>query len=109
MQVVGKRHYGRKALAAGGGGGGDLSAVTRADFRPLLLWKGRVKLDAEGRATVTVPLADSLSSYKLVAIATAGDDKFGTGSATIRTVQDLSLFSGVPPLVRTGDRFDAIF
>jgi uncharacterized protein YfaS (alpha-2-macroglobulin family) len=109
MQVVGKRHYGRKALAAGGGGGGDLSALTRADFRPLLLWKGRVKLDSQGRALVDVPLAESLSSYKLVAVATAGDDRFGTGSATIRTVQDLSLFSGVPPLVRTGDRFDAIF
>ncbi len=39
-QVVGKRHYGRKALAAGGGGGGDLSALTRADFRPVLLWQG---------------------------------------------------------------------
>ncbi|HEY1604286.1 MAG TPA: MG2 domain-containing protein [Allosphingosinicella sp.] len=109
MQVVGKRHYGRKALAAGGGGGGDLSALTRADFRPVLLWKGRVPLDAEGRAFLTVPLADSLSSYKLVAIATAGDDLFGTGSTTIRTVQDLSLYSGVPPLVRTGDYFGALF
>lgn len=108
-QVVGKRHYGRKALATGGGGGGDMSALTRADFRPVLLWKGRVPLDADGRATVTVPLADSLSSYKLVAIATAGDDLFGTGSTTIRTVQDLSLYSGVPPLVRTGDYFGALF
>jgi uncharacterized protein YfaS (alpha-2-macroglobulin family) len=108
-QVVGKRHYGRKALATGGGGGGDLSALTRADFRPVLLWKGRVPLDAEGRAVLTVPLADSLSSYKLVAIATAGGELFGTGSTTIRTVQDLSLYSGVPPLVRSGDYFGAMF
>ena len=43
MQVVGKRHYGRKALATGGGGGGDLSALTRADFRPVLLWRGRCR------------------------------------------------------------------
>ncbi len=56
---------------------------------------------------MTVPLADSLSSYKLVAIATAGDELFGTGSTTIRTAQDLSLYSGVPPLVRTGDYFGA--
>ncbi|HEX4736062.1 MAG TPA: MG2 domain-containing protein [Allosphingosinicella sp.] len=109
MQVVGKRHYGRKAMATGGGGGGDLSALTRSDFRPVLLWKGRVPLDAQGRAVLTVPLADSLSSYKLVAIATAGDDLFGTGSTSIRTVQDLSLYSGVPPLVRTGDFFSALF
>jgi uncharacterized protein YfaS (alpha-2-macroglobulin family) len=109
MQVVGKRHYGRKALPSGGGGGGDLSALARSDFRPLLLWRGRVPLDAEGRARVTVPLAEALSSYKLVAIATAGEDLFGTGSSSIRTVQDLSLYSGVPPLVRTGDSFSALF
>ena len=109
MQVVGKRHYGRKALAVGGGGGGDLSAVARSDFRPLLVWKGRVPLDEQGRATVQVPLADALSSYKLVAVATAGGDLFGTGSADIRTVQDLGLYSGVPPLVRSGDQFDAVF
>ncbi|MDB5691675.1 MAG: alpha-2-macroglobulin, partial [Alphaproteobacteria bacterium] len=109
MQVVGKRHYGRKALATGGGGGGDLSALTRADFRPVLLWRGRVPLDAQGRALLTVPLADSLSSYKLVAVATAGGDLFGTGSTSIRTVQDLTLYSGVPPLVRSGDYFGATF
>jgi len=109
MQVVGKRHYGRKALPTGGGGGGDLSSLTRSDFKPLLLWKGRVPLDSEGRAVLTVPLADALSSYKLVAVATAGGDLFGTGSAAIRTVQDLTLYSGLPPLVRTGDQYSAVF
>jgi uncharacterized protein YfaS (alpha-2-macroglobulin family) len=109
MQVVGKRHYGLKAVASGGGGGGDLSSLTRSDFRPVLLWRGRVKLDAQGRALVTVPLADSLSSYRLVAVATAGGNLFGTGSTNIRTVQDLSVYSGVPPLVRSGDFYGATF
>ncbi|AGH49604.1 alpha-2-macroglobulin domain-containing protein [Sphingomonas sp. MM-1] len=109
MQVVGKRHYGRKALAAGGGGGGDLSAVNREDFRPVLLWKGRVPLDPQGRAKVAVPLSDALSSFRLVAIATAGADRFGTGSATVRTTQDLTLYSGLPPLVRSGDFYGASF
>jgi uncharacterized protein YfaS (alpha-2-macroglobulin family) len=109
MQVVGKRHYGRKAVPSGGGGGGDLSALVRADFRPVLLWRGRVKLDSAGRAAVDVPLADSLSSFRLVAVATAGGDLFGTGSASVRTVQDLAIYSGAPPLVRSGDIFDATF
>jgi uncharacterized protein YfaS (alpha-2-macroglobulin family) len=78
-------------------------------FPPVLLWRGRVKLDARGRAEVDVPLADSLSSYKLVAVATAGGDLFGTGSATIRTVQDLTIYSGLPPLVRSGDEYGATF
>ncbi|MDZ3830771.1 MAG: MG2 domain-containing protein [Sphingopyxis sp.] len=109
MQVVGKRHYGRKALEPGGGGGGDLSGLTREDFRPVLLWKGRVPLDAKGRAVVDVPLSDNLSAFRFVAIATDGSQYFGTGETTVRTVQDLGVFAGMPDLVRTGDSYDARF
>ena len=109
MQVVGKRHYGRKALEPGGGGGGDLSGLTREDFRPVLLWQGSVPLDAQGRATVDVPLSDNLSGFRLVAIATDGSQYFGTGETSVRTVQDLGVFAGLPELVRTGDTYDARF
>ena len=109
MQVVGKRHYGRKAVAAGGGGGADQAALNRENFQPVLLWRGHVALDEQGRARVPVPLSDALSAFRLVAIATDGSDRFGTGSADIRTAQDLQLFAGIPPLVRTGDRFAAGF
>ena len=108
MQVVGKRHYGKKAVAAGGGGG-DASAVNRQNFQPVLLWKGRVALDANGQASVPVPLSDALSSFKLVAVATDGAQLFGSGQADLRTAQDLSAYPGLPPLVRTGDRFDAVY
>ena len=43
-QVIGKRHFGRKALPPGGGGG---RAGARELFDTLLLWKGRVALDAQ--------------------------------------------------------------
>jgi len=79
-QVVGKRHYGRKAVEAGGGGGSETGEVTRDDFKPVLLWKGRVALDARGRARIPVQLSDSLSAFRLVAVASAGADQFGTGS-----------------------------
>ena len=105
-QVVGKRHYGRKAVAAGGGGG---KSGARELFDTLLLWKGRVKLDAAGRASVDIPLNDSLSSFRIVAVALEGDARFGTGRATIRTTQDLMLLSGLPPVVREQDDFAAMF
>ncbi len=108
MQVVGKRHYGRKAVEAGGGGGDD-SGTSRQDFRPVLLWQGRVKLDANGKARIDVPLSDNLSSFRMVAVATAGTDLFGSGEATVRTAQDLTIFPGLPPLVRSGDNFAAIY
>jgi uncharacterized protein YfaS (alpha-2-macroglobulin family) len=107
MQVVGKRHFGRKAVAPGGGGGSG--AGTRRMFDTLLLWQERVKLDAAGSAHLEIPLNDSLSSFRIVAIATGGTSLFGTGAATIRSTQTLMLHSGLPPLVRAGDRYDAGF
>ncbi len=106
MQVVGKRHYGRKAVLHGGGGGRER---TRESFDSLLAWQGRVRLDAAGRAQVDIPLNDALSSFRIVAIAHAGAQLFGTGSATVNTSQELILVSGLPPLVREGDRFTATF
>ncbi len=105
-QVVGKRHYGRKAVAAGGGGGAGTGQVRR-EFNPVLLWRARVPLDARGQAVVPLRLNDSLSGFRLVAVATAGADLFGTGMTTIRTTQDLQLLAGIPPLVRDGDDYVA--
>ncbi|MFN8644610.1 MAG: alpha-2-macroglobulin family protein [Candidatus Binatia bacterium] len=106
MEVIGKRHYGRKAIPSGGGGGRQ---ATRELFDTLLLWAGRVPLDAQGNAAVEVPLNDSLTAFRIVAVATGGLGQFGTGSTEIRSTQDLMLLSGLPPLVRHGDRFPAQF
>jgi len=106
MQVVGKRHFGLKALPQGGGGGKE---VTRELFDTLLLWKARVPLDARGDATVEIPLNDSLTSFRIVAVATGGMSLFGTGATTIRSTQDLMVLAGIPPLVREGDRFQSEF
>ena len=84
-QVIGKRHFGRKALPPGGGGG---KSGARELFDTLLLWKARVALDAEGRATIEVPMNDSLSSFRLVAIAHAGEAKFGSGAASVRSARN---------------------
>jgi hypothetical protein len=105
-EIIGRRHYGRKAMAPGGGGGRN---PTRELFDTLLLWQGSVKLDERGEAWIEVPLNDSLTSFRLVAVADAGVDRFGSGSASVRVSQDLQVFSGLPALVRDGDRFDAAF
>ncbi|HEY4957607.1 MAG TPA: MG2 domain-containing protein, partial [Caldimonas sp.] len=107
-EIIGRRHYGRKAVAAGGGGG---RGATRELFDTLLVWKPNVVLDANGEATIEVPLNDSLTSFRLVAIADQADadvQRFGTGSTSIRVTQDLQVLAGLPPLVRDGDRFVAM-
>ena len=81
----------------------------RERFEPLLLWQSRVPLGDDGSVEVDVPLNDLVTSFRIVAVATAGAHLFGTGEATIRTTQDLVLRSGLPTIVREGDRFDATF
>lgn len=100
MQVVGKRHFGRKAVAAGGDGGRN---PTRELFDTLLYWNPSVTLDAQGRAQVEVPLNDSLTRFRIVAIADADQGFFGTGEATVRSTQPLQLVAGLPLVVRDGD------
>ena len=106
MQVIGKRHFGRKAVAAGGGGG---RASARELFDTLLLWQARVPLDDDGNATVEVPLNDSLTSFRIVAVAIAGAGLFGTGERVDPHDAGPDAASGLPPLVREGDRFRATF
>jgi len=103
--VIGKRHFGKKALPPGGGGG---RAPARELFDTLLQWQPRVVVDANGNATLKVAMNDSLTEFKLVGVATAGAGLFGTGSAAVKTKQDLQIISGLPPLVREGDNFKAM-
>ncbi|MGV3571351.1 MAG: alpha-2-macroglobulin family protein [Ramlibacter sp.] len=104
MEIIGRRHYGRKAVPAGGGGG---KSATRELLETLLLWNPRVVLDAQGQAVVTVPLNDALTTFRIVAVADMGTSLFGTGQTTIRATQDLQIISGLPPLVREEDQFRA--
>ncbi|WP_158218982.1 Ig-like domain-containing alpha-2-macroglobulin family protein [Roseateles aquatilis] len=103
-EIIGRRHYGRKAVAAGGGGG----FATRELFDTLLTWQPLVPVNAQGEALVQVPLNDSLTRFRLVAIADAPGQRFGTGENSIKVSQDLQLLSGLPPLVREGDRVQAM-
>ncbi|MGB6103688.1 MAG: MG2 domain-containing protein [Pusillimonas sp.] len=104
MQVVGRRHYGRKALPAGGGGG---KSPTRELLDTLLLWEPSLALDEHGKAVVELPLNDAITRFRLVAVADHGANRFGTGTTDIVSTQDLQAIPGLPALVREGDQYRA--
>lgn len=106
LQVVGKRHFGRKALPAGGGGG--RGASTRELFDTLVYWQARAKVDGNGYAEFAVPLNDSLTGFRIVAAAVSRD-RFGHGHARMESFQDFQLISGLPLTVRQGDKLDPSF
>lgn len=106
LEIIGRRHYGRKALPPGGGGG--IGAPTRELLDTLLLWKPNVQLDEQGQATVDIPLNDVISRFKVVVVADHGAQRFGDEAVFINTTQDLQIISGLPQVVREGDRYQAM-
>lgn len=104
--VIGKRHFGLKAVPAGGDGGG---AIRRELFDTLLYWNPAVTLDKNGEASVAVTLNDSTTSFRFVAIALQGADQFGSGWTSIQSSQDLIIMPGLAGVTRQGDDFMATF
>ncbi|QDK36338.1 alpha-2-macroglobulin [Bdellovibrio sp. NC01] len=104
--VIGKRHFGLKALPIGGDGGRGLR---RELFDTLLYWNPSVKLDKNGHAQVEVKLNDSTTSFRIVAVALQNADQFGTGWTSIQSTQDLMIMPGLAAVTRQGDKFNAGF
>ncbi len=100
MFIVGRRHFGLKSLPPGGGGG---QSSTRELFDTLLFWKTDLEPDSSGELEIEVPLNDSLSSFRIVAIGISGANSFGTSSASIRTSQEILAYASASPFVRNGD------
>lgn len=106
-QVIGKRHFGLKALPEGGGGG--YAETARTLFNTLVFWKATVPLNKNGEAEVDFKLNDSLTSFKIATVALAGENKYGVGFSSISSKQDIMTFAGVPEVVREGDLVKSVF
>lgn len=104
-QVVGKRHFGKKALPAGGGGG---KQQTRELLSTLLLWNPSIVTDENGVAKVNIPINDVVTDFEIVAVATLGENYFGNSKAQFRTKIDLQIIPAIPLLVREGDSYKAM-
>jgi uncharacterized protein YfaS (alpha-2-macroglobulin family) len=101
-QVVGKRHFGQKAKPIGGGGG-QMAADPRDMFEPVVLWLPNQKLDKNGELKLDFVLNDSITSFRIVAVATGDAQMFGSGNTTIEVNKNLILYSGIAPMMRQGD------
>lgn len=104
--VLGRRTLGLKAVPAGGDG--SQLANARELFESSLYWNPKVKV-INGKAQVKFKTNDSMTSFKVVAIAFSGADKFGTGTDTFKVKKDIQIYSGLPQAVRTQDKYEARF
>ncbi|HTJ84114.1 MAG TPA: alpha-2-macroglobulin family protein, partial [Polyangiaceae bacterium] len=94
-----------KGLA--GGGGGESSSTTRKDFRAAAYWNPSVVTNQDGKADVSFKLPDSLTTYRIMAVAASTDDRFGKGDARITSSRPLMARPALPRFLRAGDTFDA--
>ncbi|HUL76201.1 MAG TPA: alpha-2-macroglobulin family protein [Vicinamibacteria bacterium] len=79
---------------------------TRTDFSALALFAASVPTDAEGRARVPLRLPDSLTRYRVMAVAASGPRTFGSGEATIVARLPLMVRPSAPRFLNFGDRFE---
>ena len=105
LHVIGQRSYGEKGEARGGGGGASLAGIDlRSDFKPTAYWNPAVRSGADGHASVTFSLPDSLTRFRLMAVANSGRT-FGSGDTSVTVSKPLMLRPSMPRLARVGDTF----
>jgi uncharacterized protein YfaS (alpha-2-macroglobulin family) len=88
-----------------GGGGGELGS--RSDFRQTAYFNPSVITDAQGNAQVRFRLPDSLTSYRLMAVAVGEAEHYGFGSTSVAARKRLMARPQLPRFLRAGDRFEA--
>ena len=105
QRIVSRRVLTPKGGDEGGGGGADAGASNvRTDFRPLAFWLGSVETDASGVATREITLPESLTTYRIMAVAADSSSRFGSADAEIKVNKPVTLLAAFPRFLTMGDR-----
>ncbi len=88
-----------------GGGGGE--SDVRRDFRQTAYFNPRIITDARGEAKVSFKLPESLTTYRLMAVAVGREDRYGLSQDRVTTSKPLMARPALPRFVRAGDSFEA--
>ena len=105
QRIISRRVLTPKGAGEGGGGGVEEGAgALRRDFRPLAFWLGSVETDATGKASRDVTLPESLTTYRIMAIAGDAASRFGSANAEIKVNKPVTLLAAFPRFMSLGDR-----
>jgi uncharacterized protein YfaS (alpha-2-macroglobulin family) len=105
QRIVSRRVLTPKGDTDGGGGGAEAGAGTlRKDFRVLAFWLGSVTTDNNGQARVDLKLPESLTTYRIMAVAADRLSRFGSGDSEVRINKPVTLKPTFPRFLAVGDR-----
>ncbi|WP_234022507.1 alpha-2-macroglobulin family protein [Sorangium cellulosum] len=91
---------------AGGDGAGGGTGVRR-DFRQSAYYHPALVTDAAGQVHASFKLPDSLTTYRVMAVVVAEDDRFGYGESRVTASRPLMARPALPRFLRAGDAIDA--
>ena len=105
QRIISRRVLTPKGGTDGGGGGaeGGANAGIRKDFRVLAFWVGSLTTDADGHATTEVTLPESLTTYRIMAVAADRSSRFGSADTEIRINKPITLKPTWPRFMAVGD------
>jgi uncharacterized protein YfaS (alpha-2-macroglobulin family) len=109
----GLAHVGLEALDGalgdekGRDGGGGGSSPARRDFRQTAYFNPSVLTDSAGKAHVRFKLPESLTTYRIMAVAVSDTDHYGFGATSVTTSKRLMARPALPRFLRAGDTLDA--
>jgi alpha-2-macroglobulin len=105
QKIVSRRVLTPKGETQGGGGGKDAGpGVIRKDFRVLAFWIGSVVTDAKGHARTDITLPESLTTYRIMAVAGDRASRFGWAQNEIRINKPVLLTPTWPRFLAVGDK-----
>jgi uncharacterized protein YfaS (alpha-2-macroglobulin family) len=78
----------------------------RTDFSALALFVPGLVTDASGKAHVDLKLPDSLTRYRVMAVAVTDSNRFGKGESTVTARLPLMVRPSPPRFLNFGDRFE---
>ena len=88
--------------------GNDTEQVisVRTDFSALALFAPQETTDKDGSVVVPVTMPDSLTRYRVMVVAVAGGQQFGSGESTVTARLPLMVRPSPPRFLNFGDRFE---
>jgi len=105
QRIVSRRVLTPKGADEGGGGGREEGpGMLRKDFRVLAFWLGSLTTDKNGKAKADVTLPDSLTTYRVMAVAGDKLSRFGWAQREIRINQPLMITPSWPRFLTSGDK-----
>ena len=79
------------------------ATLLRTNFRTTAFYLAGLVTDSTGSITASVKLPDNVTTYRLIAVATTEDSRFGSGEGSVMVTKPLLARSALPRFVRTGD------